>query len=417
VNRRSKLTAAAAGLVLLGAQALALAPGAQAVTGTVVDRNLNTYTVFAQDGKVNEIVVTTVATSTGSSIVVEDPDDQVIAGNDCTQVTAHRAECVQSSGPQLIISGGDLNDTLRNLTTIPAVMQGGSGDDRIEAGNAVGGTVNILSGDAGADTLVGGTHTDRLFGGSGMDTLNGGDGNDVLDGGPDNDTLTGGPGTDVYRSSDTGVNGTDGADTMNGDGTDISTYASRTTPVNVTLDGVANDGAPGEGDNNVRIGQVIGGSGPDVLTGDAQANNLSGGPGNDVLDGGLGGDALAGNDGIDTVVYTARTTAVTVTLGGLTADDGAAGEGDLVGTDVENVTGGSGDDTITGSAGANRLLGGDGKDHLTGGDGDDVLIGDAGDDTLDGVDHVSKNDTVNGGFGAADICTFDPDDTVAGCEG
>ena len=52
MKNRSKAAAAVAGLVLLGGQALAMAPGAHAATGTVVDRNLDTYTVFAQDGKV-----------------------------------------------------------------------------------------------------------------------------------------------------------------------------------------------------------------------------------------------------------------------------------------------------------------------------------------------------------------------------
>lgn len=414
MNNRSKATAAVAGIVLLAAQALATASGAQAATGTVVDRNLDTYSVFAQDGKANQITVTRVSTSTGTAIAIEEFGDLVIAGDGCTAVNEHRVECPETGNAQLIISGGDLNDTLINRTPIPAVMQGGTGDDLIQAGDAVGGTVNVLSGDAGVDTLTGGGHTDRLFGGAGNDIMSGGDGNDLMDGGPDDDTLTGGPGTDVYRSSDTGVNGTDGADTMNGDGTDVSSYASRTTPVNLSLDGVANDGAPGERDNNIGIGQLIGGSGPDVLTGDARASTLSGGPGDDQLDGGLGGDFLSGNEGIDTVLYTSRTVPVTVTVNSV-ADDGAAGEGDTVAADVENVTGGSGADTITGSAGANQLLGGSGGDTLTGGGGADLLNGQLGDDTLNGMDNVNGNDEVNGGNGT-DRCTFDPDDRVFGCE-
>src|SRR3954452_1648458 len=189
MKNRSKAGAVAAGLVVLAAQALAIAPGPQAATGTVVDRNLDTYTVFAQDGKANAIQISTVGTPTGTNIVVEDAGDIVIAGNDCTTVTSHRGEGVQSGNPQLIISAGDLNDTLTNATPIPAVMQGGTGDDTITAGDAVGGTLNILSGDAGADPLPGGSHTDQLFGGADADQLLGEDGNDTLDGGPSNDTL------------------------------------------------------------------------------------------------------------------------------------------------------------------------------------------------------------------------------------
>jgi Ca2+-binding RTX toxin-like protein len=433
MKNRNKAATVVAGLALLATQALATAPGAQAATGTVVDRNLDTYTVLAQDGKVNAIRISTVNTPTGTDIVVEDSGDLVIAGDDCTAVTTHRVECVQSGNPQLIISGGDLNDTLTNVTAIPAVMQGGAGDDKITAGDAVGGTLNILTGDAGADTLTGGQHTDRLSGGAGADQLLGQDGNDTLDGGPGDDVLTGGSGTDTYRSSDTGP---DGADVMNGDG-DISTYASRTTPVTVTLDGVANDGAPGEGDNNIGIINLIGGSGRDVLTGDATNSIISGGPGNDALEGGPGSDFLSGNqgddvlsggpgvtavpdgdslfggDGTDTVRYLTRTTPVTVTIGG--APDGAPGEGDNVTADVENVVGGTANDVITGSAAANLLTGGNGDDTLTGAGGADVLQGLNGNDVLNSVDGVAGNDQLNGGNNT-DTCTSDDGDIETLCE-
>src|SRR5439155_556665 len=56
---------------------------------------------------------------------------------------------------------------------------------------------------------------------------------------------------------------------------------------------------------------------------------------------------------------------------------------DNVQTDVENVTGGSGDDQITGSAGNNQLDGGAGDDTLDGGLGADTFIGGAGHDTAD----------------------------------
>jgi hypothetical protein len=76
--------------------------------------------------------------------------------------------------------------------------------------------------------------------------------------------------------------------------------------------------------------------------------------------------------------------------------------------DVENVTGGSGDDTITGSAEANVLNGGAGKDTLSGGlgndtliggDGDDLLKGEAGDDTFDEGAASNGADTMIGGAG------------------
>jgi len=80
-------------MVVLAAQALAMAPGAQAATGTLVNRSLDTYTVFAQDGKANAIQISRVVDGNGTDfIVVEDAGDIVIAGNDCTTVTPHRVE-------------------------------------------------------------------------------------------------------------------------------------------------------------------------------------------------------------------------------------------------------------------------------------------------------------------------------------
>ena len=145
--------------------------------------------------------------------------------------------------------------------------------------------------------------------------------------------------------------------------------------LNVSLDGVANDGAAGENDN-VDTENVTGATGNDILTGDANVNRLKGDLGNDTIDGGggadtlngdgdndvlvggAGGDILSGGLGTsDTVDYSAAAGAVTVTIGA-GADDGELGEADDVKATVENVTGGPGDDMITGSSAANRLSGG-----------------------------------------------------------
>jgi Ca2+-binding RTX toxin-like protein len=79
------------------------------------------------------------------------------------------------------------------------------------------------------------------------------------------------------------------------------------TGVRVTLDGTANDGAAGEGDD-VGTSGVIGSPGPDVITGDARANSLTGGGGADVIGGGGGDDSIdatvqdaPASDGPDTV--------------------------------------------------------------------------------------------------------------------
>ncbi|MDX6510644.1 MAG: hypothetical protein QOE36_148, partial [Gaiellaceae bacterium] len=266
------------------------------------------------------------------------------------------------------------------------------------AGNDVIGTVESLpasfelNGLGGNDAIVGGEGNDLLIGGSGNDSLAGGDGlgNDMLRGGPGTDTMTG------------------------GDGFDTADYSDSPVGVHVTLDGVANDGAPGENDNaGSGIEGSIGSAHDDVLTGGPGADTLAGGAGhdvlngldgNDILDGGIGSDTLHGGPGSDTADYSQRTNGVTVNLDGA-ANDGEPLEGDAVGSDVEDAAGGSGDDHLVGNASANTLLGNGGSDVLDGLDGADALRGGIGFDTLNGgpgddlLDGGSGADTINGGDG------------------
>jgi Ca2+-binding RTX toxin-like protein len=131
-------------------------------------------------------------------------------------------------------------------------------------------------------------------------------------------------------------------------------------------------------DASVPLGvTAVGGAGDDVLRGGPQADTLSGGPGADRLDGAAGPDVLRGGDDLDTADYSTRTQAVAVALDAV-AGDGEAGEGDLVDSTTENVTGGAGPDVLAGDTHAHRLLGGGGDDTLQGMRGADVLDGGGG---------------------------------------
>lgn len=123
--------------------------------------------------------------------------------------------------------------------------------------------------------------------------------NTTINGGADNDTLLGGIGNDL-------LDGGYGADVISGGGgTDTVTYAVRTywdRGVNVTLDGVANDGSWlfEEIDNVMSdVENVIGTSKADYIVGSAANNRLEGRGGNDTLVGGLGADSLFGGSGDD----------------------------------------------------------------------------------------------------------------------
>jgi hypothetical protein len=146
---------------------------------------------------------------------------------------------------------------------------------------------------------------------------------------------------------------------------------------------------------------ISGVGGNDVIDGGSGNDTISGGVGNDTMLGGTGADTFAGGAGTDTTSYADHTESVVVDING-TANDGATSENDTVQTDVENLTGGSGDDSLTGSSVINVLSGGDGSDTIDGGAGNDTVTGGTGDDTIAGG---LGNDTVTGGTG---------DDTIAG---
>jgi len=125
---------------------------------------------------------------------------------------------------------------------------------------------------------------------------------------------------------------------------------------------------------------------------DPNRNVVDGGGGNDtfVQLRGTGRDVVTGGAGRDLVTYADRFTVgapgsagVDVSLDGV-ANDGdpdidqldstAAGEGDNIGTDVEDLTGTKRDDRLVGSAAPNVLFGDEGVDVLTGGSGEDLIL-------------------------------------------
>jgi Ca2+-binding RTX toxin-like protein len=166
----------------------------------------------------------------------------------------------------------------------------------------------------------------------GKDNLWGGNGNDVLRAGSGNDALFG-------ESADDILDGGGGADAMDcGDGTDVIEYQGRTSPLTITLDGVANDGETGENDSiAANCENVESWNGADKIVGSSGPNRLSARDANDTLKGGGGNDRLYGGSGNDT-------------LSGESGNDYLSGE--------------AGDDTITGQSGTDTVYGGDGNDTI-----------------------------------------------------
>lgn len=211
-------------------------------------------------------------------------------------------------------------------------------DLRAGAVGSINGTALAVAAGSTIENAIGGDGNDRLVGNGAANHLRGGRGADTLLGGGGNDTLEGGEGRDGLDA--------------------------------------------GEGDDT-----LLGGGGVDVMRGRGGADTLEGGDGDDWLEGGAGADILRGGGGTDTASYVGGTLGVTVSLvagpGGLQPASGGEAEGDLL-YDIENVTGGSGDDTLTGNNGANWLNGAAGDDVLDGAGGNDTLVGGVGADTLRG---------------------------------
>ena len=285
-----------------------------------------------------------------------------------------------------VLDGGEGNDELMGLASHD-LLQGGAGEDH-------------LVGLAGDDDLKGGDGPDALGGGAGSDVLDGGqgndelgtfmrgrvgdelqfsssdEGNDVMDGGPGEDLLTGGPGA---KALDRGVLGdpiapsavSNGADTLKGgDGRDELSYVNRSASVSATLDDVANDGLPGEGDNVGRdIETITGGDGDDTLVAGATAVTFNGGSGGDTLRGGAAVDELNGG----------ASDALPDDLQGMGGADVINGQ-----TGVDRLDGGDEPDQLDGGPGPDTIVGGAGNDAQAGGPGDDALIDGLGDDTLTG---------------------------------
>jgi len=247
---------------------------------------------------------------------------------------------------------------LRDGTTGPDSLRGGSGDD-------------TLNGGEGNDTLDGLAGDDLLRGQGGADTLNGGDDEDSLQGGAGNDLLAGGAGDDV-------LDGGSGTDTLQGgDGND-------------TLDG---------GDD---ADSLQGGNGQDSLTGGQGNDTLDGGAGDDTLDGGAGADSLVGGAGND--LYRLDDPAdmvVEAANGGIDAIE-APFVPSLLNIEVFRLTGAL-SLSISGGAGNEILQGNDADNAISGLAGDDLLLGGGGDDTLTGG---TGRDTLDGGAGDADLAVF-----------
>jgi Ca2+-binding RTX toxin-like protein len=265
------------------------------------------------------------------------------------------------------VIGGVGNDRLSSpwSKAVNNRFSGENGNDYIEAGAGD----DYIEASGGDDTVYGQDGNDTLHGSFGRDLLNGGQSDDSLTGGSGEDSLYGEGGHDTLR-------GDANADLLSGGGglVDVVDYSSRTTNLQITLDGVADDGAYHvpflvpislEFDNVLPdVENVIGGSGNDRIW-SSSAMNI-----NNVFWGNGGRDGLSGGGGIDSL---------------------------MGGDEDDHLDGSSGNDVLRGEEGNDSLFGDLGDDLLFGGRGNDTLAGSAGTDTLlgeEGADFLHDRDGI-----------------------
>ena len=360
---RFKRAALAAALVTAVLPAAAAQASTAGLEGTTLD-------VVAGTGERNSV---SIAEASGGTLLVRDPAG-LRARTGCEQVSATEARC---GGLRVNVSLGDQSDSFVASTDTPIFVDAGAGDDSY--------VQNALA----AITRV---------------------------------------------------------DFSGGAGQDEASYANADRGVIVTKDGLSNDGRIASGitsldRDSIRadVERLSGSRFNDSLNGtDATFDRFDGNLGDDVLSGhGLhdvfvmgsaddGSDRLLGGAGSDTVDYSGRSANLNVTLSANGADDGQLGERDEI-RQVENVTGGRGNDNIeniadaptsvglNGGPGNDRLSGGAGNDFLQTGTGQDLVFGQAGSDQLI-FDDADDEDVANCGAGTDSVIRGPSDMRLIACE-
>jgi Ca2+-binding RTX toxin-like protein len=286
-----------------------------------------------------------------------------------------------------VLEGGDGNDQL----------YGGGGSDTasyehagggVSAGLGVGGSGGA-GGAAGSDTfysienLTGSAYNDQFGGNADANILSGGDGHDILAGRAGNDTVIGGAGDDYLR-------GDDGDDIIDGgSGWDRVAYSIAISGVTIDLNiqGVAQNTGQGW-DTLINIEHASGSAFNDTIIGNSGDNwlrswggndTILGGDGNDLIETMPGNNTIDGGNGIDSWSFYGDGTFILGPVNVSLALQGAAqdtGQGVMLATGFENLSGSIYGDTLAGDGGANVIAGDQGNDTLSGGAGNDVLYGD-----------------------------------------
>ncbi|MEH2106942.1 calcium-binding protein [Nostoc sp.] len=326
----------------------------------------------------------------GNFPAVGDVGDTLIGGAGDDELRVEGASNYFLTNNQLFV--GNLAHQFSEVENVR--LTGTSGNDTINASQALLSGRTFLFGGAGNDTIIGSRGLDQINGGDGNDSIVGGTGFNFLRGNNGNDTLIGG-------NDNNNLNGGQGNDFLQGG-------AGRDSFSDSAFDGAGDD-------------QYIGGAGEDFLfingdnnfelfsfANDPNKSQLKGGkfgPGANLDDSATGTDTLQGIENVEIqggassnrIDASRANQNVNVVLNGL---DG----GDIL-------LAGSGNDVLFGGLGNDRLDAGAGNDRLNGDSGNDILSGGKGNDTLSGGGNFNSGeiDILTGGVlfqGVQSVDTF-----------
>jgi Ca2+-binding RTX toxin-like protein len=302
------------------------------------------------------------------------------AGADAITVTSTTGGvAIAGASAPVFILHADATDQL--------VINGGAGDDVIDASHLPAGQMSLtLNGGLGDDILIGSQGNDVVVGGDGDDVALLGAGNDtfVWNPGDDNDTVEGQAGVDALLFNGANVNENihifangsrvlftrDIANvTMDLNGVEGVIFRALGGVDNITIDDVSGTDLALSG-VAIDLGGAAGGG-----DGAADTVTVNGRAGNDAINiSTVNGTVLVTGSPATVAIFNAEGANDRLVVDGGAGDDTINASGLAAGTIGLTLNGAAGNDTLIGSAGNDVLTGGAGLDHLSGGAGQDTFV-------------------------------------------
>lgn len=273
---------------------------------------------------------------------------------------------------------------------------------------------DLLTGNSRNNRIEGGDGGNVIDGGAGNDTLLGGNDTDILTGGAGDDLLDGGAGNDIYRFVGSSLDA-DTVDESSSNGDDILDFSEFGHAVSIDLRISAQQDIDESG-TNLKL-TITDPTEIKFINGSDYADSLTGNSGNNAFQGNGGNDTLIGLGGDDYYLYEDSG------YGADTIEEVANADNDVLdfsGASVAVSLDLNSTSAQSWNGGTIDLSSGTGIEVVNGSSGNDVIIGNARDNILSGlgghdsITGAGGDDTVLGGAGNDTIVTGSGNEVVDG---